>query len=262
MLAGMTSSLRSLFGLAAVLVGIPVAACGSGTSAGTAATSTTAAAANTGGLPQGSEPVHLDPADFVATIDNPYWSMTPGAQWVYREETEDGEQRVEVTVTGDTKEILGIKAAVIHDVVSQDGEIIEDTLDWYAQDRAGNIWYLGEDTKEYENGVVKSTEGSWTAGVDDAQPGVIMPADPQPGMTYRQEYLKGQAEDAAEVLSLTESAKVPFGSFDQALETKDYTALDPDATENKFYVKGVGPILTVGVKDGAREELVEYTPGR
>ena len=124
--------------------------------------------------------------------------MKPGNRWVYNEtDAEGNEMQVEVTVTNDKKNILGISATVVHDVVTQDGSVKEDTLDWYAQDVDGNIWYLGEDTKEYENGVVVSTEGSWEAGVDGAQAGIVLPANPEVGMTYRQEYYAGEAEDRA-----------------------------------------------------------------
>jgi hypothetical protein len=210
--------------------------------------------------PQGSEPVELDPADFVSTIENPFWPMGVGNRWVYTETDAEGtEQKVEVTVTGDTKEIIGITATVVHDVVSEDGDLVEDTFDWYAQDAAGNIWYLGEDTKEYEGGKVVSTEGSWTAGVDGAQPGIVMLAEPTVGMTYRQEYYKGQAEDAAEVLSLDEHVEVPFGTYDGVLMTKDYTPLDPDVVENKFYARGVGPVQVIAVSGGSsREELTSF----
>jgi hypothetical protein len=213
--------------------------------------------------PQGSEQVDLEPADFVATIDNPFWPMAVGNTWVYRETDAEGtEQKVEVTVTGDTKEIIGITATVVHDVVSEDGDLVEDTLDWYAQDAAGNIWYLGEDTKEYEGGKVVSTEGSWTAGVDGAQPGIVMLAEPAVGTTYRQEYYKGQAEDAAEVLSLDEHVEVPFGTFDGVLMTKDYTPLDPEVVENKFYARGVGPVQVIAVSGGSsREELISFEAG-
>src|ERR671918_2708694 len=147
----------------------------------------TAAGPGPAGLPQGSEPVELDPAGFVAEIDNPYWPMSPGSRWVYRETDAEGTvQRVEVTVTDRTKTILGIEATVVHDVVTEDGEPVEDTYDWYAQDTAGNIWYLGEATKEYENGKPKSTEGSWEAGVDGAEAGIVVPPDPEGGMAYRQ----------------------------------------------------------------------------
>ena len=212
-------------------------------------------------LPQGSEPVELDPAGFTIEIDNPYWPMAPGTTWVYSETDGEGnEQRVEVTVTSETKEITGIEARVIHDLVTENGKPIEDTLDWYAQDADGNIWYLGEDTKEYENGRVVSTAGSWEAGVDGAQPGVIVPAAPEVGMTYRQEYYAGEAEDAAAVLSLDEWTQVPYGSFRDVLMTKDYTPLDPDVLEYKLYARGIGPVLVLGVSGGGgREELLELT---
>jgi hypothetical protein len=207
-------------------------------------------------LPVGAERVSLDPADFTAEIDNPYWPMRPGSRWVYRE----GAQRVVVTVTGETKRIMGIEARVVHDVVTENGELVEDTYDWYAQDAEGNIWYLGEDTKEYENGEIASTEGSWEAGVDGAQPGILLPGDPEPGMKYRQEYLEGKAEDAAEVLSVDERVRVPFGAFEDVLQTKDFTALEPDLVEHKYYAKGVGPILAKTVAGGSgREELVRFT---
>jgi len=212
-------------------------------------------------LPQGSEPVELDPAGFTIEIDNPYWPMAPGTTWVYSETDGEGnEQRVEVTVTSETKEIMGIEARVIHDLVTENGKPVEDTLDWYAQDADGNIWYLGEDTKEYENGRVVSTAGSWEAGVDGAQPGVIVPAAPEVGMTYRQEYYAGEAEDAAAVLSLDEWTQVPYGSFRDVLMTKDYTPLDPDVLEYKLYARGIGPVLVLGVSGGGgREELLELT---
>ncbi len=214
-------------------------------------------------LPQGSESVELDPADFVAHIDNPYWPMSPGSSWVYRETDKDGtEQRVEVTVTDRTKDILGIAATVVHDVVTEDGKPVEDTFDWYAQDKHGNVWYLGEDTKEYENGKVVSTKGSWEAGVDGAEPGVVIPADPTVGMSYRQEYYRGEAEDAAEILSVDETVDIPSGTFDRVLMTKDYTPLEPNALEHKFYARGVGPVLAIGLAGGGgREELVRFEKG-
>jgi hypothetical protein len=214
-------------------------------------------------LPQGSEPVELDPADFVAEIDNPYWPMRPGTAWAYRETDAEGTvQRVDVTVTDRTKTILGIEAVVVHDVVTQDGELIEDTYDWYAQDTSGNVWYLGEATKEFENGEVTTTAGSWEAGVDGAQPGIIVPADPEVGMRYRQEYYAGEAEDEGEILSLDERAEVPFGLFDNVLMTKDTTPLDPDVLEHKFYAEGIGPVLSLGLTGGGgREELVSFASG-
>jgi hypothetical protein len=213
-------------------------------------------------LPRGSEPVKLEPADFTTRIDNPYWPMAPGDRWVYRETGPEGtEQRVEVAVTNRTKQIAnGIEARVINDVVTEDGQLVEVTDDWHAQDKAGNVWYLGEDTAEYENGEVTTRSGSFEAGVDGAQPGIIMPADPQDGMAYRQEYYEGEAEDKAEVLSTDEQVEVPFGYFKGALLTKDRVPLEPKVSEYKLYARDVGPVLTVKTSGGSgREELVSYS---
>jgi hypothetical protein len=215
------------------------------------------------GLPQGSESVELDPAEFTTEIDNPYWPMAPGSRWVYREAEGGSEQRVVVTVTDRTKAIAnGIEARVVRDVVSEDGEPVEITDDWYAQDSTGNVWYLGEKTAEYEHGEVTTTAGSFEAGVDGAEAGIIMPAQPEAGMTYRQEYYAGEAEDRAEILSTGEQAEVPLGHFTDVLMTKDLVPLEPKVLELKFYAPDVGPVLALGVSGGAaREELVSYTPG-
>ena len=212
-------------------------------------------------LPQGSEPVKLDPADFTTRIDNPYWPMAPGDKWVYREIDSGTEQRVEVTVTNQTEQIAnGIEARVVHDVVTEDGQLVEVTDDWYAQDKAGNVWYLGEDTAEYENGKVTTRSGSFEAGVDGAQAGIIMPAAPKDGMAYRQEYYKGEAEDKAEVLSTDEQVEVPFGYFQGALMTKDLVPLEPKVSEYKLYARDVGPVLTVKTSGGSgREELISFS---
>jgi hypothetical protein len=215
-------------------------------------------------LPTGSEPANLDPSQFTAEITNPYWPMSVGSKWVYNERDPEGDLRVVVTVTDQTKRIAnGIEARVVHDVVSRGGEPVEVTDDWYAQDAEGNIWYLGEDTAEYEDGEVVSREGSFEAGVDGAEPGVLMPAAPRPGLEYRQEYLEGEAEDFAEVLGTDATASVPFGDFTGVLRTKDTNPLDdPPQVENKYYARDVGPVLTVDLASGAREELVDYSPGR
>jgi len=147
-------------------------------------------------------------------------------------------------------------------VVTADGAVVEDTRDWYAQDSAGNLWYLGEETAEYENGEVVSTEGSWEAGVDGAQPGIAVPAEPAPGMDYRQEYLHGEAEDEAVVLSVSEPVEAPSGTHTGALLTRDTTPLEPEIAELKFYARGVGPVLVLQASGGAsREALVETTRG-
>jgi hypothetical protein len=188
--------------------------------------------------------------------------MTPGSRWVYRETDAAGSrQRVEVTVTDETKTILGIEATVVHDVVSEDGEDVEDTYDWYAQDKWGNVWYLGEDTTEYDNGKA-SKAGSWEAGVDGAEAGVVVPGSREVGLAYRQEYYEGEAEDAGQILSLDERVKVPFGNFENVLMTKDWTPLEPDLLEQKFYAEGVGPVLAVTLSGGTdREELLSFEPG-
>lgn len=215
---------------------------------------------NASSLPHGSESVELDPADFTVAITNSYWPMQPGDRWISSETDGKGDVlRVEVTVQDATFTVAaGIEARVVHDLVTRDGAVVEDTVDWYAQDRDGNIWYLGERTAEYENGQVVSTEGSWEAGVDGAQAGIAVPARPTPGLTYRQEYLKGQAEDEGAVLSTTEQVGVPTGIYAGALLTRDTTALEPDVVELKFYAPGIGPVLTLESSGGAgREELVE-----
>jgi hypothetical protein len=215
-------------------------------------------------VPQGSEPVNLKPADFTTRITNPYWPMKPGSRWVYRETDSKGtKQRVVVTVTNQTKLIAnGVTARVVRDVVTEKGQPVEVTDDWYAQDRAGNIWYLGEATTEYENGRPKTTAGSFEAGVDGAQAGVVMPASPRPGLRYRQEYYKGEAEDKARIVSLREKAEVPFGFFKPVLMTRDVNPLSPKALEFKFYARGVGPVLAVSVSGGSdREELVSFKRG-
>ncbi len=246
-------------------LGVLVAALAVAAAVGSGGAGANGANASGARLPQGSEPVHLNPADFTTVIDNPYWPMRPGSRWVYRETDPQGTKlRVVVTVTRKTKVIAnGVTARVVHDIVSENGKLVEVTDDWYAQDRAGNIWYLGEATKEYENGKVKTTGGSFEAGVDGAQAGIAVPAKPKLGMRYRQEYYAGEAEDRAEVFSLTEQVEVPFGHFGNVLMTRDLNPLKPKILEYKFYARGIGPVLVVGISGGSdREELVRYTKGR
>ena len=203
----------------------------------------------------------IDPADFVAAIDNPYLPLVPGSRWVY-EGTDDGEtERIEVEVTNDHRQVMGVSTTVVRDTVYVDGELAEDTFDWYAQDRDGNVWYMGEDTKEYENGEVSSTEGSWEAGVDGALPGIIMQAQPAVGDAYRQEYYAGDAEDLAEITALDASESVPFGDFDDLLVIQEWNPLEPEVTEDKYFAPGVGTVLEVKTAGGeGRIELIEFTP--
>jgi hypothetical protein len=209
-------------------------------------------------LPRDGDRVRLDPSDFTTRIDNRHFPMAPGTRWVYREMGENGrEQRDVVTVTNQVKVVDGVRARVVHDVETQGGVRLEDTFDWYAQDGAGNVWYLGESTREYEHGKVATTEGSWEAGVDGAQAGVIMPARPVVGLGYRQEQYRGHAEDRAEVVGIDQHAVVPFGRFSHVLVTEDTNALARDVEEHKYYASGVGPVLTVSM-GGRREELMRF----
>jgi hypothetical protein len=211
-------------------------------------------------LPQGGERVTLDPGDFTTRIDNRYWPMRSGSRWVYRERGENGRtQRITVTVTHRTRKVAGVRARIVHDVVTQGGKLVEETWDWYAQDRAGNIWYLGEDTTEHQDGET-TREGSWEAGVDGAQAGVIMPARPRVGLRYRQEYYAGHAEDRAEVASLHGRARVPYGRFEDVLVTRDSNPLSRGPAEHKYYAVGIGPVLGVS-GGGSREALVSFHKG-
>ena len=202
----------------------------------------------------------FDPCNFGhEIIDNPYFTLTPGTTFSYQTETEDGTEKDTVIVTNETKEILGITTTVVWDRVWLDDELTEETFDWHAQDKQGTVWYMGEDSKEYENGEVVSTEGSWEAGVDGAQPGIIMEADPQVGASYRQEYYPGHAEDAAKVVSLGEEVTVPFGTFTNCLQTRDVSLLEPNQDEDKYYCKDIGGVvLEVAIDSGERTGLTDF----
>lgn len=236
----------------------PLAAVALATGCGSSSTPGTQKGSVATPLPIGAESVTLDPADFTTTIDNPYWPMPPGRTWTFRETDGTGTaQKITITVTDRTVTLMGIEARVIRDVATERGAFVEVTDDFYAQDRDGNLWYFGEDTKEYKNGRVASTKGSWRAGVDGAQPGIALPGTPRVGLSYRQEYLAGQAEDAARVLSLDERVEVPQGRYDRVLMTKDFTPLEPRVLEHKFYARGVGPVLSLHVAGGSgKQELI------
>lgn len=205
--------------------------------------------------------VDLNPADFVDVVDNPYFPLIPGSKYVYELQTADGVERTAVEVLPETKEILGITATVVHDKVSMGDEMIEDTYDWFAQDKEGNVWYLGEDVTNYANGQVKDNAGSWTAGVDGAMGGIVMFGDPAAhvGETYRQEYYAGEAEDMGELLSVTESVTIPYGSFDNVVQTHDFSPLEPELQEDKYYAQGIGAVKVVDLTTGVEEVLVEFT---
>ncbi len=201
----------------------------------------------------------LNPADFVSVVDNPYFPLTVGTTRTYRANVEEGIETIVVTVLPETKVILGITCTVVRDTVSLDGVLIEDTFDWYAQDTTGNVWYLGEIALNYEDGDITDVDGSWISGVDTAQPGIVMPAAPTVGHVYRQEFLIGEAEDYAEILSTTASASVPFGNFTNCVQTFDGIPLEPDVEEHKYYAAGIGPVLEIDIETGERVELISVT---
>jgi len=202
----------------------------------------------------------INPSNFVSIINNPYYTLTPGTSYTYQSETKDGIEKNILVVTNKTKQIMEVTTIEVWDRVWLNDQLIEETYDWYAQDKEGNVWYFGEDAKEYANGVVVSTEGSWEAGVDGAKPGIIMKANPKIGDSYRQEYYKGEAEDMADVVSLGETVTVPFGTFKNCLKTRDWSKIDPTLNEYKYYSTDVaGVVLEVIVDSGERVELVNVT---
>ena len=202
----------------------------------------------------------IDPDDFfspeeAAENPNPYFPLIPGMRWVY----EGGDEVIEVTVTEDTREILGVDCFVVTDVVRENNEVIEDTQDWYALDREGNVRYFGEFTQTLENGELKSLEGSWEAGVDGGKAGIIMKADPQVGDFYRQEFLLGDVEDVGQVISINGDEQVPAASCDgHCVVTHDFTAIEPGIVENKYYARDIGLILELNPDTHERVELVEF----
>jgi hypothetical protein len=205
---------------------------------------------------------HINPADFTTTIDNKYFTLKLGTTFVYEGKMEGATERDEMAVTHETKRVMGVDCVVASDRVTEGGKLIEQTYDWYAQDKQGNIWYFGEDVTEYENGNITSHEGSWESGVDGAKPGIAMQADPKGGNSYRQEYSRGVAEDRAKVLSLEESTTVPYGSFDHVLMTEEWAPLEPNIVERQYYVAGVGDIIEATVKGPPeRIELVDVKHG-
>jgi len=203
----------------------------------------------------------IDSANFVEQIDNPYFPLTPGTTFVYEGEDEEGATiDVEIYVTAETREVMDVTTTVVRETEWEDGELVEDTYDWFAQDADGNVWYFGEESNEYEDGEVVSTAGSWEAGVDGALPGIIMQADPQIGDVYRQEYYEGEAEDMAEVINLDGTTTVAYGSFDNVLVTREWTPLEPGIEENKYYAMDVGLLMEEKVEGGSETlELVDIT---
>lgn len=195
------------------------------------------------GRAQGDYHPTIDPANFTHVVDNPYFPLVPGTTFTFVEKEGHETRENKVMVTHDTKTILGVKCVVVRDTVTVDAKLMEDTFDWYAQDKQGAVWYFGEATREFKSGGRVSPEGSWEAGVKGAQPGIVMPANPQPGEPYRQEYLAGEAEDMGQVVAVGETVIVPFGTLKDCVRTKDWSMLEP-GSEKKWYARGLGVVRT------------------
>jgi hypothetical protein len=245
--------------VAGVVVLLPALA-GCGSSGGNTSSAATQSGTNT--LPQSSEPSNLNPAEFTPNVDNPYWPMPVGRVWHVHVTNPQGESLQEtITVENRTKKIAdGVTARVVNDVVYDHGRPKEITDDWYAQDSEGNIWYFGENTAEVRPDGTKDTSGSFEAGKNGADAGIAMAAHPEVGLTYREEYYKGHAEDRTRVLALDQQVEAPAGHFTGAILTDDYSPLEPTVSEYKLYAKGVGPVVAVSVSgENEREDLVGYS---
>lgn len=202
------------------------------------------------------------PASWASAVTNPFFKLTPGTSFEYEGQTEDGLETITVEVLSDTRVVNGVTATVVRDRVYLDDELIEDTYDWYAQDAAGNVWYLGEDSKEIENGMVVNTDGSWEWTIDDALPGIIMWADPTAhiGEDYRQEFYEGEAEDWGKVVAVNQSIAVPFGNFTGCAQIEEWNGLEAGPHDYKYYVPQIGVALEVPADGGGqRVELVDVT---
>jgi hypothetical protein len=201
----------------------------------------------------------VDPTALQTAITNPLFPAPVGGSWTYEGRTDEGTERISVSVLEETRDVWGATATVIRDTVFLDGQMIEDTWDWYAQDASGNVWYLGEDTTEYENGEPVCDCGAWEAGVDGALPGIFMLAEPRVGVAYRQEYYEGEAEDLAEVVEVGLTITVAAGTFEGCIKTRDLSAIDLSVEEFKYTCPGVGFVLEEVPEDDERIELIEYS---
>ena len=207
-----------------------------------------------------SAPV-FDPNNFVAVIDNPYFPLPVGRTLVYSGVKDGQTQRDTVTVTNQTKVILGVTARVVSDIADHDGAILERTSDWYAQDKQGNVWYLGEDTVHFLPHGKADTSGSWEAGVNGAVPGIVMEANPQTPDAYRQELLTGQAEDTAWIVDRGTTLRVPYGKISNALTTLEATRLEPGAYDQKVYGPGIGIVLEQSLSGANENAKLESVTG-
>jgi len=208
--------------------------------------------------PGAYDPV-INPANFVREVTNPYFPLPPGKTFVYEGQTSEGFEHSEFAVTHNTRVIDGVTCVEVRDTVKHDGVVVEDTLDWFAQDKEGNVWYFGENTHELEDGLITTIDGTFMAGVNGDKPGIIMKAHPKVGDFYRQEFSLANAEDFAETKSINETVTVKAGTFTSCLKSEETTPLETDLLEDKFYAPGVGNMLTVDVHTGEKVELVKIT---
>jgi hypothetical protein len=200
----------------------------------------------------------LDEDEFDAHVNNTYFPLVVGRTLLYEMHNAEGTESTVVQALHDTVEIDGAECRAVSDVVSLNGQVVEDTIDWYSQHEDGDVWYFGEISKSFdEDGFLHDLSGSWRTDVEGAKPGVIMFDAPVPGTTYRQEYLVNVAEDVATILSLDETVTVPAGTFTHCLKTRDWTPMEPDAIEIKYYAPGIGMVLEVDQDTGDRTELVQ-----
>ena len=227
---------------------LPIVGSGCGSSGGTTSSSAASTPASSLAPIHGTYSPSIDPSNFVAAVDNRYWPLEPGTAFHYKGVRGTTPQTDDELVTHKTKQILGVSCTVVRDTVSERGRPIERTFDWYAQDKQGNVWYMGEDSLELSHGRFVKASDSWESGVHGAKPGIIMPADPRPGDRYRQEYYPpGQALDEAHVLGDSGTVTVPYGTYERSLVTSEFSPLEPQ-TERKYYVAGVGEIQERVVK--------------
>lgn len=206
------------------------------------------------GAAQDYDPV-IEPSDFVSKVDNKYFTLRPGTKFSYEKKTKGGLERIEIVVTHETKKIMGIQTTVVWDRVWLNNILLEDTRDWYAQNEDGTVWYFGEAVDNYQNGVLVNHDGSWEAGIDGAKPGIIMQANPKVGDSYRQEYYQGIAEDMADVIALDKKVTVPLGTFNNCLQTRDWSVLDRKANEYKYYCPEVGFTVLEETVKGVQEKV-------
>jgi hypothetical protein len=207
-------------------------------------------------------PAGVDPADFVRTITNPYLPYRPGSVWVYTGVKDGKSQRDVVRVTHRTRTIMGVRTTTVTDVATHRGTVLEQTTDWYAQDRQGNVWYFGEATKARNPDGTYDTSGSWVAGVKGARPGIMMTAHPRVGDAHRQEFWRGEAEDQYWLVELGAGVTVPAGAYGDAARTLEWSRLEPGVVDEKFYAPGIGVVKELaasGAKEVAR--LARYRAG-